>query len=114
MKFQHLPIGAPFEFEGKHYTKTSPLVAAEEGGGQRLIPRFAVLRTLPGSAAMGYKTLTLSAEVEVAFAAFEQTASQLLQRAQGASDAQQVALQTALTAAAQRFRSKIESDVAPT
>ena len=50
MKFQHLPIGARFEYEGKVYVKTGPVAAASEQGGQRMIPRFAVLKPLDGSA----------------------------------------------------------------
>lgn len=49
MKFQHLPIGARFEFEGKVYVKTGPIAAASESGGQRMIPRHAVLRPLDGT-----------------------------------------------------------------
>lgn len=46
MKFQLLPLGARFEFEGKVYVKTGPLTAAAEAGGQRMIPRSAVLKPL--------------------------------------------------------------------
>lgn len=46
MKFQQLPMGARFEYEGKVYTKTGPIQAAAESGGQRVIPRFAVLKPL--------------------------------------------------------------------
>lgn len=49
MKFQTLPLGARFEYEGKVYVKTGPLTAASEEGGQRMIPRFAVLRPLDGT-----------------------------------------------------------------
>lgn len=50
MKFSQLPIGARFEFEGKVYVKTGPIAAASEDGGQRMIPRYAVLRPLDGTA----------------------------------------------------------------
>lgn len=46
MKLQHLAIGARFEYEGVVYVKTGPLTAAGETGGQRIIPRYAVLRPL--------------------------------------------------------------------
>lgn len=49
MKFSQLPIGARFEFEGKAYVKTGPIAASSEEGGQRMIPRYAVLRPLDGS-----------------------------------------------------------------
>jgi hypothetical protein len=47
MKFQQLPIGTRFEFEGREYTKTGPVTASSEQG-LRMIPRFAVLRPLDG------------------------------------------------------------------
>lgn len=49
MKFQQLPQGARFEYEGKVYVKVGPLTAATEQGGQRMIPRFAVLKSLDGA-----------------------------------------------------------------
>jgi hypothetical protein len=49
MKFQLLPIGARFEYEGKVYVKSGPLTASTEGGGRRMIPRYALLRPLDGA-----------------------------------------------------------------
>ncbi|TCJ18916.1 hypothetical protein EZJ19_01540 [Parasulfuritortus cantonensis] len=49
MKFQHLPVGARFEYEGKTYVKTGPIAAASETGAQRMIPRHAVLNPLDGA-----------------------------------------------------------------
>lgn len=49
MKFQQLPPGARFEYEGKVYVKTGPLTASSQEGGQRVIPRFAVLNPLDGA-----------------------------------------------------------------
>ena len=46
MKLQHLAIGARFEYEGQVYVKTGPLTATAEQGGQRVIPRYAVLKPL--------------------------------------------------------------------
>lgn len=48
MKFQLLPIGARFEYEGNIHVKTGPLTATSEESGQRLIPRSAVLKPLDG------------------------------------------------------------------
>lgn len=45
MKIHQLPLGARFEYEGAEYIKTGPLFATGPGG-QRLIPRSAVLRPL--------------------------------------------------------------------
>ena len=46
MKFQQLPMGARFLFEGAPYRKTSPLLASAEDGGSRMIPRWAVVQPL--------------------------------------------------------------------
>lgn len=46
MKLQQLPLGARFEWDGQVYVKTGPLTAASQSGGNRLIPRFAVLKPL--------------------------------------------------------------------
>jgi len=42
-------MGARFEYAGQAYVKTGPLIGAGEGG-QRLIPKYAVLKVLDGSA----------------------------------------------------------------
>lgn len=47
MKIHQLPMGARFEFEGVEYVKCGPLVAAGPQG-QRLIPKYAVLKPLDG------------------------------------------------------------------
>ena len=39
-------MGARFEFEGQIFVKTGPMTAASEAGGQRVIPRYATLRSL--------------------------------------------------------------------
>jgi hypothetical protein len=48
MKFQHLPLGARFVYQGEIFTKISPLVASVDGGGQRMIPRYASLSPVDG------------------------------------------------------------------
>lgn len=45
MKIHQLPHGARFEYEGDEYVKTGPLLATGKGG-QRLIPKYAVLQPL--------------------------------------------------------------------
>lgn len=109
MKFQHLPIGARFEYEGRWYTKVGPLVAAEEGGGQRMIPRYAVLRGSNNVAAAAPVTVPQleTAEVSAAFAEFEQIAGQLLHEAINADPVHQGAMQAALTVAGQVFRNRL-------
>lgn len=49
MKIHQLPMGARFEYEGQTYVKTGPLLGAG-AGGQRLIPKYAVLKVPDGSA----------------------------------------------------------------
>lgn len=46
MKLQDIPLGGRFEYDGKIFTKTGPLTASSEEGGQSLIPRYANLRPL--------------------------------------------------------------------
>jgi hypothetical protein len=43
MKIHQIPNGTRFEYEGEEYVKTGPLFAAGKSG-QRLIPKYAVLR----------------------------------------------------------------------
>lgn len=49
MKIHQLPNGARFEYEGEEYVKTGPLFATGKGG-QRLIPKYAVLKPLGAAA----------------------------------------------------------------
>ncbi len=79
MKFQMLALGARFEFEGKEYVKTGPLTAATEGG-QRMIPRFAVLKPLDPPVAQSRKPQRKldSAMVLAAFETFYGEAVRLL------------------------------------
>lgn len=73
MKFHQLPNGARFEYQGKVYVKTSPVVAtAEEGGGQRLIPRSAVLKPVSDSSAKPPASATLGLDPDVVMAALAQ------------------------------------------
>lgn len=71
MKFSQLPIGARFEFEGKAYVKTGPIAASSEEGGQRMIPRYAVLRSLDGSAPVALPKAVRSLGEGVVTAAFD-------------------------------------------
>lgn len=48
MRIHQLPLGARFEYQGAEWVKTAPMLASGPGG-QRLIPRHAVLKPLdPG------------------------------------------------------------------
>lgn len=44
MKLQHLALGARFEYEGQVFTKTGPMTATSGASGQRVIPRYALLK----------------------------------------------------------------------
>lgn len=45
MKIHQLPVGSRFEYEGDEYVKTGPLTGTGNGG-QRFIPKYAVLKPL--------------------------------------------------------------------
>ena len=81
MKLQHLAIGARFEYEGQVYVKTGPLTASAEQGGQRVIPRYAVLKPLdlptPETPAGGRAILTRQAVLK-AFNAYHATCQSLI------------------------------------
>ena len=81
MKLQHLAIGARFEYEGQIYVKTGPLTATAEQGGQRIIPRYAVLKPLdlptPETPAGGRAILTRQAVLK-AFDAYHTTCAGLV------------------------------------
>ena len=48
MKLNQIPMGARFEYKGMVLTKTGPMTAATEKGGQHFIPKFAVLKPVAG------------------------------------------------------------------
>jgi hypothetical protein len=113
MKFQLLPIGARFEYEGKAYVKTGPLTAATEGGGQRMIPRFALLRPLDGAVAETPRRSrnpddsVAMARVMAALEAFHGECALLLQAVAGDAAREQSA-RAELDAARQRFLEALE------
>jgi len=42
MKFHQAPLGQPFEYQGQHFIKTSPIIAwCDETESQQLLPRSA-------------------------------------------------------------------------
>jgi hypothetical protein len=104
MKFQLLPLGARFEFEGKVYVKTGPLTATTEEGGQRMIPRSAVLKLLDAPVAQTPKVARKldEAAVTAAFEVFFADCVRLLHAA--ADELQAQALRAELDAARERFR----------
>ncbi len=105
MKFQLLPLGSRFEFEGRVYVKTGPLTASGEDGGQRMIPRFAALKPLEGAAPEAPANIERKLDettVRVALEAFHGECARLLQTvAEDPGQAQ--AARAVLDAARQRF-----------
>lgn len=71
MKFQHLPIGARFEYEGKVYVKTGPIAASSGQGGQRMIPRHAELVPLDGGVQATVPAVGRKLDEAAVLAAFE-------------------------------------------
>lgn len=104
MKFQLLPLGARFEYEGKAYVKTGPVTASSDDG-QRMIPRHAVLKPLDGAQPetprRGDRKLD-ETMVKVALEAFHGECARLLQSVAENPD-QAPAARAVLDAARQRF-----------
>lgn len=72
MKIHQLPLGARFEYEGEEYVKTGPMFATSQGG-QRMIPKYAVLKPLGSADAApdaSQSETVLRAEVLKAFGTF--------------------------------------------
>ena len=79
MRLQHLPIGARFEYEGLIFVKTGPLTATSEQGGQRIIPRHAMLMPLEAPVPEGKRgTASEAARVRIAFDTFFETCRRLV------------------------------------
>jgi hypothetical protein len=99
MKIHQLPMGARFEYAGETYVKSGPLVATGPDG-QRLIPKYAVLKVLDGyvpKSAVQAAPLTREA-VLAAFAHYHATCATLIPQEQ----------QPALAAARATFLKAIE------
>lgn len=98
MKLQHLAIGERFEYEGQVFVKTGPLTACGEMGGQRMIPRHAMLRPV-GAAVTPVPAAVVADEARV-HAAFERFYSVCADLVPPTSQAE-------LAAARQRFLQEI-------
>ncbi len=57
MKIHQLPLGARFEYEGEEYVKTAPLFGTGTRG-QKLIPKYAVLKVIGETALVAAKSET--------------------------------------------------------
>jgi hypothetical protein len=109
MKFQLLPLGSRFEFEAKLYVKTGPLTATAEEGGQRMIPRSAVLKVLAAPVVEKPKAGRKLSEATVmtAFEVFFSHCARLLQATE--SDVLRAsALRAELDAAREKFLAELK------
>lgn len=80
MKIHQLPMGARFEYEGEEYVKSGPMFATGKAG-QRMIPKYAVLKPLDRLAATpeaGPQEVIPHAEVLRAFSAFYARCTELV------------------------------------
>ncbi len=93
MKLQHLAIGERFEYEGQVFVKTGPLTACGEMGGQRMIPRHAMLRPVAAATPVPAAVVADEARVHAAFERFYLVCADLVPPAS----------QAELAAARQRF-----------
>ena len=71
MKLTQLPLGARFEYDGKIFTKTGPMTAASEKHGQRMIPRYAVLKPADGFTPPAQPEAARTLDEATVLAAFE-------------------------------------------
>jgi hypothetical protein len=71
MKLTQLPLGARFEYDGEIFTKTGPMTAASEKHGQRMIPRYAVLKPADGFTPPALPAATRTLDEATVLAAFE-------------------------------------------
>jgi hypothetical protein len=93
MKFTQFPLGAQFELDGKAYTKTTPLVGtASDGSGQRVIPRYAMLKPIGVVVPIAPPVAAATLDAQRVLAAFERAHAayaQLLDAAGTAADVRQ-------------------------
>lgn len=72
MKFTQLPIGQRFELDGAVFVKTSPMMAAKEGGGEsRFLARYVVVKVLGGEDVPAQPRGARRVEEKAAVAAFD-------------------------------------------
>lgn len=88
MRFPQVKIGQRFSFQGKHYTKTGPLTASEEGAGSpRMIQRSAEVTLLDvpaDSSKPSFKAGDSRAELEGVIASYRGLLEERFRQAAGA------------------------------
>jgi len=117
MRFPQLPIGARFEFQGTIYSKTSALLAsAEDGSGQRIIPKYADLKPADGGRSEATQPPRLAqvdlAALNAAIEAYHATSRDLLR--QVCQDPVRIdAVETGLDSALARLRETVDVATSP-
>lgn len=71
MKFNQLAEGQQFKYQGRVYTRKGPLMAVDEKGNSKLMPRSAVVTPLSGSSPEPVPDLERKITVEQAIESFE-------------------------------------------
>lgn len=115
MKFQYLPLGARFEYDGKVYVKAGPLTAtAEDGSCQRMIPRHVLLKPVDAAEPKGDdgKPATVqSARLAAAAALFVTECTRLIEVACARTDPDLAAeLMSGLELARRQFEAALGED----
>lgn len=88
MKINLLPIGARFEYQGEIYTKTGPITATADKGGQRMIPRHAALRPVDGHVPPPNPARTRQVDEQTVITAFDAYHTLALRLADGMGKAE--------------------------
>jgi hypothetical protein len=83
MKFHQLPIGSRFRYQERDYCKTSPLAATDSTGGQRMIPRSAVVAPVDDSSASGGDQATTSSPLRASLQQHHERCRTLVEQACG-------------------------------
>jgi len=88
MKINLLPFGSHFASAGEIYTKTGPITATAEKGGQRMIPRHATLRPVDGFTPPPPDTGSRKIDEKTVLEAFEAYHTTALRLAEGLGKAE--------------------------
>jgi hypothetical protein len=111
-KFTLLAVGDTFEFRGVRYIKAGPLTARElEGGGQRMIPRSALVtplgETAPTPAEVEQRMLP-AAQVVAAFEDYHRGCLEWLQLIEERDAETAKGIRKALQTARERFLAELD------
>lgn len=108
MKFVQVADGQQFEYQGKTYTKKGPLMAVDDTGSSKLLPRSAVVKLLTGIAPPPASDKNRSIKVEQVIDAFETFYGQCQSLLQDTGTGESVAAQSVLENARQEFMQRLK------